>query len=86
MTIELNEKLIIAVKIDCPEEVQRLLVEGGDPNATGKDGASAWDWANIISNSKIIKLLESAGMSYEKEKERKDQNILQVGRDIPFAN
>ena len=65
MNNELNEKLIRAVKIGYLDGVQRLIVEGGDPNAKGKDGESALNWANIIGNSNIINILEAAGKSYD---------------------
>ena len=86
----MNEKLIIAVKIGYVEGVQHSLVEGGDPNAKGQDGASALDWANLIVykyrqiendqkeksiNAKNIRyLLHAVGESYEKGKEWREQN------------
>ena len=84
---ELNEKLIRAVKIDCPVEVKRLLVEGGNPYAKGKDGACAFDWADInnkINNPnalEIMKALEAVSMSYEKAKERNNPKV--IGRVGP---
>ncbi len=73
MSDNLTEKLIRAVKIGYLEGVQRLLVEGSDPNAKGQDGVSALGWANIISDTDIKKILEAVGKSYEKEKEARDK-------------
>ena len=72
MNEELNKQLIRAVKIGYWDGVLRLLVEGADPKWKDKDGASAINWAYVLSSpSGIINALEAVGRSYTEEKENK---------------
>ena len=61
--MHLNKQLIIAVKIGYMEGVQRLLIEGANPNWKDAEGASALDWAK--SRPTIRNVLEKSMASYK---------------------
>ena len=80
MENNLNKKLIMAVKVYYLEGVQRLLIEGADPNWKGEEEASALDWIDALPDDddkdiviNIRRVIESSMASYKTVKEKQDK-------------
>ena len=62
---DLNKQLVMAVKIGSQSQVERLLVEGANPNAKDEEGQSALNWAKALPASNAIKsMLDASTKSY----------------------
>ncbi len=55
--IEIDRKLILASKINQSDEIEKLLSQGGDPNAMDEDGFSVLSYVISNNNVEICKLL-----------------------------
>ena len=78
MSDKLNEKLIVAVKVGWLNEVQRLLVEGADPQMPAdEEEKTAWEWAELDGKTDIIqvfkKMSEVKNKRYSAEKKRNEE-------------
>ena len=73
MENNLNQKLIMAVKIGYLEGVQRLLIEGANPSWKDEDGASALDWIILFADSEIDKALKNSMAPYKESKDAHDK-------------
>ena len=61
MSNELNKKLIRAVEIGYLDGVQRLIVDGADPNTKNEDGDTVLMMASLYGNISIANVLLLAG-------------------------
>ena len=75
MENNLNKKLIMAVKIGYLEGVQRLLIEGANPNWKDEDGASALDWIILFTDNRIAKALNNSIAPYKENKDKYDEAV-----------